>query len=255
MDCIRIEEGGSDNMDFSWDTFLFSEGRMNEEGYVVEMSIPFKSIRFPDTEDKVWGLTLGRNIPRKGEILVWPEFTREISGLISQSGEIRIQGEVEKGKNFEVMPVVTSLKTIIDIEGIRRWDSIRLDISEELTRCILNEKIKKYKKQNNIKINENLIKGLQQHLFSKSVSIPFLDALVNKLPNTVMMRTHIDALADYIKASTVLHQYQRQKDEEGNIVEADIIYDQFQWDVELDTAMFEPNIPSNYQSMELPVMN
>jgi hypothetical protein len=30
MDCIRIEEGGSDNMDFSWDTFFFSEGRLTE---------------------------------------------------------------------------------------------------------------------------------------------------------------------------------------------------------------------------------
>ncbi len=111
MDCIRTEEGGSENMDFSWDAVFSSEGRIDDEGYVVEMAIPFKSIRFPDTEEKVWGLTLGRNIPRKGELLLWPEFSRKISGLISQSEEIRIQGHVEKGKNFEIMPVVTSLKT------------------------------------------------------------------------------------------------------------------------------------------------
>jgi hypothetical protein len=111
MDCLRIEEGGNENMDFSWDTVYFSDGKIDEEGYVVEMAVPFKSIRFPDREDKVWGVTLGRNIPRKGEILLWPDFTREISGLITQSGEIRIRGEVEKGKNFEIMPVFTSLKT------------------------------------------------------------------------------------------------------------------------------------------------
>jgi len=111
MDCLRIEEGGDENMDFSWDTVFFSEGRIDEEGYVVEIAVPFKSIRFPDTEKKIWGLTLGRNIPRKGEILLWPDFTREISGLITQSEEIRIHGDVEKGKNFEIMPVVTSLKT------------------------------------------------------------------------------------------------------------------------------------------------
>jgi hypothetical protein len=111
MDCLRIEEGGNENMDFSWDTVYFSDGKIDEEGYVVEMAVPFKSIRFPDREDKVWGVTLGRNIPRKGEILLWPDFTREISGLITQSGEIRIRGDVEKGKNFEIMPVFTSLKT------------------------------------------------------------------------------------------------------------------------------------------------
>ena len=53
MDCLRIEEGGNENMDFSWDTVFFSEGRMDEEGYFVEMAVPFKSIRFPDTENKV----------------------------------------------------------------------------------------------------------------------------------------------------------------------------------------------------------
>jgi hypothetical protein len=111
MDCLRIEEGGNENMDFSWDTVFFSNGRIDEEGYVVEMAIPFKSLRFPDKEDRVWGITLGRNIPRKGEVLLWPDFTREISGLITQSGEIRIYGDIEKGKNFEVMPILTSLKT------------------------------------------------------------------------------------------------------------------------------------------------
>ncbi|MGD9346847.1 MAG: DUF5916 domain-containing protein, partial [Candidatus Aminicenantes bacterium] len=111
MDCLRIEEGGNENMDFTWDTVFKSEGKIDAHGYVVEMAVPFKSIRFPDTDDKVWGLTLGRNIPGKGELLLWPDFTREISGLITQSGEIRIRGDVEKGKNFEIMPVVTSLKT------------------------------------------------------------------------------------------------------------------------------------------------
>lgn len=111
MDCIRIEEGGNENMDFSWDTVFSSAGKIDEQGYLVEMAIPFKSIRFPDMEKKIWGINLGRNLPSRGEIVIWPEFTREISGLITQSGEIMILGELEKGKNFEVMPVLTSLKT------------------------------------------------------------------------------------------------------------------------------------------------
>lgn len=111
MDCIRIEEGGNENMDFSWDTVFSSAGKIDEQGYLVEMAVPFKSIRFPDMEKKIWGINLGRNLPSRGEIVIWPEFTREISGLITQSGEIMILGEVEKGKNFEVMPVLTSLKT------------------------------------------------------------------------------------------------------------------------------------------------
>ena len=111
MDCIRIEEGGNDNMDFSWDAVFYSDGKIDDEGYTVEMAIPFKSLRFPDAEEKVWGMVFGRNIPRKGEIIMWPSFSRKIPGLLAQGGQIILQEEVEVGKNFEVMPVATSLKT------------------------------------------------------------------------------------------------------------------------------------------------
>lgn len=35
-------------------------------------------------------------------------------------------------------------------------------------------------------------------------------------------------------------------EEKGNIIEIDVIHDQFQWDVDLDISIFEPNIPSDY---------
>jgi hypothetical protein len=110
MDFVRIEEGGDDHMDPSWDTAWEAEGRVDGEGYTVEMAIPFKSLRFPDREEKTWGLTLARNMPGKGEIGLWPAFSRDIPGLLAQSAPILIRGAVEKGKNFELMPVLTGLQ-------------------------------------------------------------------------------------------------------------------------------------------------
>ncbi|MDH5742499.1 MAG: carbohydrate binding family 9 domain-containing protein, partial [Candidatus Aminicenantes bacterium] len=60
FDAIRTEEGGNDRMDESWDTVFYSDGKMDDGGFTVEMAIPFKSIRFPDEENKVWNLFLGR---------------------------------------------------------------------------------------------------------------------------------------------------------------------------------------------------
>jgi hypothetical protein len=137
MDCIRTEEGGSDRMDASWDTVFSSNGRIDEDGYTVEIAFPFKSFRFPDKEKKIWGLTLGRNIPRKGEVILWPEFSRKIPGLLSQAGEIMIVGDVEKGKNFELMPIMTSLKTKedkMDMEpGLNFKWGINSDVTMDLT--------------------------------------------------------------------------------------------------------------------------
>ena len=111
LDAIRTEEGGNDRMDASWDTVFYSDGKIDDAGYTVEIAIPFKSIRFPDEEDKVWNVFLGRSIARSGEIISWPSLSREIPGLICQSQSMVVRGDVEKGKNFEIMPILTSLKT------------------------------------------------------------------------------------------------------------------------------------------------
>ena len=111
LDAIRIEEGGNDNMNTTWDTVFYSDGRLDEDGYTVEVAIPFKSIRFPNEKEKKWGLVLGRTIARSGEILIWPPMSKSIPGLLTQETEIIIKGEVAKGKNFEVMPVLTGLRT------------------------------------------------------------------------------------------------------------------------------------------------
>ena len=111
LDAIRTEEGGNDRMDTSWDTVFYSDGKIDEAGYTVEIAIPFKSIRFPDDEEKVWNVFLGRSIARSGEITSWPSLSRDIPGLICQSQPVVVKGDVERGKNFEIMPILTSLKT------------------------------------------------------------------------------------------------------------------------------------------------
>lgn len=133
MDMMRIEEGGNDNMDTSWDTVFYSDGRIDQEGYTVEMAIPFKSLRFPDKKEKVWGMVLGRTIARKGEIVTWPAMSRDIPGMLVQEKEIMIQGRVEKGKNFELMPVFTSLGTEDEKFDFQPGVNFKWGISSDLT--------------------------------------------------------------------------------------------------------------------------
>ena len=109
MDMMRVEEGGNDNMDDSWDTVFLSDGKVDAEGYTVEAAIPFKSLRFPNDDVKTWNIVLGRNLPRTGEIIMHPTYSRDIPGLLSNGRPFIIQGAVERSRNVEVMPFVTSL--------------------------------------------------------------------------------------------------------------------------------------------------
>ncbi|MCD6193200.1 MAG: carbohydrate binding family 9 domain-containing protein [Candidatus Aminicenantes bacterium] len=137
LDAIRVEEGGDDNLNASWDTVFYSDGQIDDQGYIIEVAIPFKSLRFPNTPEKKWGLVLGRTIARSGEIIIWPTMTKSIPGLLTQEGEFVIRGEVEKGRNFEFMPILTTLKTSekkIDLQpGLNFKWGISSDITLDLT--------------------------------------------------------------------------------------------------------------------------
>ena len=96
--------------DKNWDTFFLSDARIDALGYTIELSIPFKSLRFPNTQPQLWGLQVMRTIRRKNEEIYWYPRSRDVNGFLIQAGTLEIEGMIEKGKNVEIMPVLTGLK-------------------------------------------------------------------------------------------------------------------------------------------------
>jgi len=120
--------------------------------------------------------------------------------------------------------IVTSYLATIEEEGGRRWDAVRVDLSENLTAQVKQDKLKKAEGNSTIIKNLTLRTALQK-LKPYDVIIPFASKISKHLPNTLVMRTQIDKLIDYMKASAVLHQYQREKDEEGRLIATWFDYD------------------------------
>ena len=59
-DAINDDLSGEE--DDSWNALWESEGRIDDAGYVVEMAIPFKQLRFPSgVEEKTWGVRFIRD--------------------------------------------------------------------------------------------------------------------------------------------------------------------------------------------------
>jgi hypothetical protein len=129
--------GGFFGFDRNFDTYFITEANMDEQGYTVEMAIPFKSLRFPNTPNQVWGLQIMRNIQRKNEEIYWHPRSRDVNGFLIQSGTLEVQGQIEKGKNFEIMPVLTGLKAMdskADTDpGINLKYGITSDLTADLT--------------------------------------------------------------------------------------------------------------------------
>jgi hypothetical protein len=88
-----------------FDMIYHTAGRITERGYIVEMAIPFKSIRFPNREVHDWRITLLRNYPRTSRhIFSWASVDRNDSCLMCQLGTISGLSGISGGGTLEVLP-------------------------------------------------------------------------------------------------------------------------------------------------------
>ena len=93
--------------DWSWDGVFTTETRVTEEGWVLEMEIPFTTIRFADVEEPVMGIAFSRSIRRKNETVVWPHIGQDYkSGIAQVSQYATLTGlkDVRRGHRLEVKP-------------------------------------------------------------------------------------------------------------------------------------------------------
>ncbi len=98
---------GSDlraGFDTSFDGLWYSDGELTDKGYMVSMAVPLRSLRFPDSEEQLWRVQFGRNIPRLSEFSYWPEYTIEIEGRLNQTALLRGIENVSPGNNSQFIP-------------------------------------------------------------------------------------------------------------------------------------------------------
>src|SRR5215470_2203748 len=92
------------NYDFSFDTVWNSEGRLTPDGYIVFLSIPFKSMRFSHAPEQTWGIALYRVILRKSEYDYWPYITQRVQGITQQFQPVGGLEHVSPGRNMQIIP-------------------------------------------------------------------------------------------------------------------------------------------------------
>ncbi|MEJ2206472.1 MAG: DUF5916 domain-containing protein [Gemmatimonadota bacterium] len=92
-----------DNPDFLWE----SDAHIVAEGYLAEVRIPFKSLRFPDADTQDWGLQVIRKIQRNGFESSWAPITQNTANRLGQSGKLTGLRNLDPGLFLELNPVVT----------------------------------------------------------------------------------------------------------------------------------------------------
>ncbi len=96
--------------DLTWDGILLSKGSLTSDGYVVEVAIPFKTIRF-QVGRHPWGLHLQRWIARRVERISWQPLSRDVAGLLIQMGTITGFDDIYEGRTLDLTPTLTGAQT------------------------------------------------------------------------------------------------------------------------------------------------
>ena len=100
-----VAEGQSQDLNF--DTLWHSKGRLTPTGYVVSMTIPFKSLRFAGRPVQQWGIALHRTIVRNNEETYWPYITNRQEGFVPQFAVMDGIRDVSPGRNVQLIPYGT----------------------------------------------------------------------------------------------------------------------------------------------------
>jgi hypothetical protein len=112
-DGVRTEGAGSagrtfgGNSDSSPDFLFESEGRLTDDGYVVEVRIPFKSLRYPSADMMSWGINIERFSQRTGFVDTWPDIRRASASFLAQGGMLTGLHDLRRGVVFEAQPTLT----------------------------------------------------------------------------------------------------------------------------------------------------
>lgn len=105
-----IQDDINDEEDGSWNAIWDSAGQINESGYVVEMAIPLKQLRFtPSENNQVWGIDLVRFYPRdRGTRIANNVRDRNISCYLCQISKAEGFANLSSSRNLQIIPTLTS---------------------------------------------------------------------------------------------------------------------------------------------------
>jgi hypothetical protein len=93
------------NPDFTWE----SKGRVDDQGYVVEVRIPFKSLRYPGGGGvQRWGINVMRVTQRTGYVDTWTDVRRASASFLAQEGVLEGLHDMRRGVLLEAQPFVTA---------------------------------------------------------------------------------------------------------------------------------------------------
>ncbi|MDQ3682016.1 MAG: carbohydrate binding family 9 domain-containing protein, partial [Bacteroidota bacterium] len=105
--------GGNTSTDFgeygdkTWDAVWQSKTTIQKDGWIVEMRIPYISLRFAKKDVQTWGLQFLRSIRRSNETSFWSPVDPNTSGFVNQFGKFTELKDIQPPLRLSFSPYLS----------------------------------------------------------------------------------------------------------------------------------------------------
>jgi len=106
-DALITDENRPSLDEWAWDGIYLSEGRITDFGWVLEVAIPWNTLRFPNKNELIMGIAVKRYINRKNESVMWPHIGLDYSSdiyQVSQYANLTGIKNIKRGNDIKIKP-------------------------------------------------------------------------------------------------------------------------------------------------------
>lgn len=132
-----LVRGDGDDVNYSWDAVWDSATSRDSKGWTAEIAIPFRSLRFNEAEEHIWGFNVQRYSTHNREYTLWQptEASRPLQAIfkVSQAGRLAGMKGLRHGSSWDLMPYVLARAERSDSNGDDEDVDVGIDIKRGLT--------------------------------------------------------------------------------------------------------------------------
>ena len=109
--------------DRTWDAVWESKVSMKKDGWIVEMRIPYISLRFAKKDIQDWGLQLLRFSRKNNETCFWNPVKPQVDGFVNQFGELKGLENISPPLRLSFSPYVSTgfRSSPVGINYLNEW--------------------------------------------------------------------------------------------------------------------------------------
>ncbi len=93
--------------DITWDAVWETGTEITDSGWIAEIKIPYSALRFPKTEEQVWGINMWRNFYREQEYSTWSWVNNQTQDIFRYYGDLTGISNIKPPVRLSFSPYLT----------------------------------------------------------------------------------------------------------------------------------------------------